>query len=163
MAKKKCSKCGDPRPLGQFNNNAAKPDGKQSWCKRCCAAQKKTPSGRASNRISFAKWHKEQKTDDPAGYYTRRREYNLRYLYDLSPQEYEQLHRKQKGLCAICKQPETARLRGVLRRLSVDHCHREGHIRGLLCCRCNRMIGMVRDDISLLRLAIAYLKSQRRT
>jgi hypothetical protein len=70
-----------------------------------------------------------------------------------SIEEYDRLFVEQGGVCAICGRPE------LRRRLSVDHCHVAGVVRGLLCSDCNVMIGLARDDVSLLRRAIAYLEA----
>lgn len=87
------------------------------------------------------------------------REANLR-ARGVTLEQYETLWRAQDGKCAICRQPETARQNGVLWRLSVDHSHGDGAIRGLLCTRCNPGLGYFRDDPKLLRLAADYLEAQ---
>jgi hypothetical protein len=61
------------------------------------------------------------------------------------------------GLCDICRRPE----RGVKKRLSVEHDHVTGEFRGFVCGRCNTMIGMADDDVSVLEAAIDYLKRSR--
>lgn len=58
----------------------------------------------------------------------------------------------QSGACAICREPSKQH-----RRLSVDHDHRTGLARGLLCHRCNLGLGHFEDDVERLRTAIAYL------
>jgi hypothetical protein len=55
--------------------------------------------------------------------------------------------------CEICG---ASKLR---RKLDLDHCHKTGEIRGLLCESCNKGIGLLRDDVQLLRKAIKYLRS----
>lgn len=57
---------------------------------------------------------------------------------------------KQKERCAICRRPSKT-------RLGVDHDHKTGRVRGLLCCACNQGIGYLRDSPRLLMQAIAYL------
>lgn len=66
--------------------------------------------------------------------------------------DYEAMLSLQGGVCAICKQsPGT-------RRLHVDHDHKTGVVRALLCHGCNLCLGAVDDDISKLQAAIAYLR-----
>ncbi len=65
----------------------------------------------------------------------------------------------QEGKCLICRMKETCKFKGVVRRLSVDHCHESGRVRGLLCMNCNIAIGKMRDDPNLLREAAMYLES----
>jgi hypothetical protein len=80
----------------------------------------------------------------------RQREYDLRRLYGITVADYERLLARRKSRCAICR--KTSR-----RRLQVDHCHRSGAIRRLLCRRCNLGLGHFDDDVRLLRCAAAYL------
>jgi hypothetical protein len=63
--------------------------------------------------------------------------------------------------CAICRQPEK-RINPKSHApqfLSVDHCHSGGHVRGLLCWRCNTTLGKVDDSTALLDAMIAYLRA----
>jgi hypothetical protein len=52
------------------------------------------------------------------------------------------------------------RRNGTVCKLAVDHDHRTGRIRKLLCVRCNNILGFAADDIALLEKAIEYLKQQ---
>ena len=58
----------------------------------------------------------------------------------------------QDGKCAICSNPQENR------RLAVDHCHKTGKVRGLLCQGCNTGIGGLKDDTERIKKAIDYLK-----
>lgn len=60
---------------------------------------------------------------------------------------------EQGGVCYICQGPEIGG-----RRLAVDHCHYTGKVRGLLCARCNRAIGMLEDSLELVERAAEYLR-----
>lgn len=68
--------------------------------------------------------------------------------------EYGELVATQGGLCAICQKPEPRTNRG----LTVDHCHRSGLLRELLCSNCNAMLGMVDDNTDTLEQAAVYLE-----
>ena len=65
----------------------------------------------------------------------------------------EELALSQNNKCKICEKEESAN-----RRLAIDHCHKTGIIRGMLCTNCNLGIGNLQDNISLLYKAIEYLK-----
>ena len=79
--------------------------------------------------------------------------------FGLSKTDYDSMVTLQLGLCAICLRPETRLARGGdIQRLSVDHDHRIGKIRGLLCDACNLGIGHFREDHELIATAITYLK-----
>lgn len=65
----------------------------------------------------------------------------------------------QNGVCAICGKPETEKSRkGNVRSLHVDHNHDTGKVRGLLCGKCNRSIGVLGDSVQILRNAVKYLE-----
>lgn len=78
--------------------------------------------------------------------------------FGITPERYAELFKSQSGTCAICKNPETATRLGKVKALSVDHCHKSGAIRGLLCSDCNTGIGKLKDDPTILRSAIQYLE-----
>jgi Recombination endonuclease VII len=83
----------------------------------------------------------------------------LRREFGMDEADYQRLHAHQAGLCAICDQPETKRHRdGSLLRLSIDHDHETGAVRGLLCQRCNVGLGSFVDSIQRLRAAADYLE-----
>lgn len=87
---------------------------------------------------------------------------NRESLYGLSADAYSRLLRAQRGVCAICDQPETrlANHGRSLRGLAVDHDHKTGEVRGLLCANCNKAIGLMQDDPERLVAAAAYLLSR---
>jgi Recombination endonuclease VII len=159
---KECSKCGGPGP---FNKNRLAADGLQRWCVRCVSAstaaryktdperfrqRKRTPA----SREYYRDWRKKQ---DPMKLAGQRRKWSLRTLYNLSLEEYDAMLLAQGGVCAVCKQPETARLRSKTKRLTVDHDHRTGEVRGLLCTSCNSLLGHAHDDAAVLAAAAGYL------
>jgi len=92
------------------------------------------------------------------GDYSRKRKNRQRLLrsYGLNLLLYEAILNKQGGVCAICFQPEKRRGRSLV----VDHDHSSHLIRGLLCCRCNRLLGFVEDEQALLMAAARYLISR---
>lgn len=93
------------------------------------------------------------------------RHYGLVRYYNIGLTEYAQMFADQGGVCGICKKPETAKLPGRktglaesrVRDLSVDHCHKTGKIRELLCNSCNHILGEAKDDPQVLRAAADYL------
>jgi hypothetical protein len=79
------------------------------------------------------------------------REENLRFRYGIGVEDYEEMYKNQKGKCAICRKKK--------KKLDVDHCHRTGKIRGLLCNSCNQGLGLFKDDEKIMKQAANYLKS----
>lgn len=86
---------------------------------------------------------------------TKDKAWALRILqkYALLASEYWAIFRHQGEVCAICR-----RARGVVKKLSVDHDHETGFVRGLLCGTCNSMLGDARDDPEFFDRAAAYLR-----
>lgn len=78
--------------------------------------------------------------------------------YGMTAEQYEQLKMQQGNLCAICNQPETVVRLGAVRPLAVDHNHLTRISRGLLCQRCNVILGLVNEDPARLELAAKYLR-----
>lgn len=79
--------------------------------------------------------------------------------YGITGVEYLEMLDRQGGTCAICKIATTSGPSGV--RLSVDHDHSTGAVRGLLCFSCNAALGMFRDDVTRLQAAIEYLRAMK--
>jgi hypothetical protein len=78
--------------------------------------------------------------------------------YGISYIEYCELSEKQNHICAICGLPETRKhSSGKLYALAVDHCHKTGIIRKLLCARCNKTLGLIKDSIAIVDKIKAYL------
>ena len=73
--------------------------------------------------------------------------------YGITLEEYEILLTKQNNSCAICNAPTGSNGK----RLSVDHNHQTGEVRGLLCDDCNIGLGKFKDNSNLLAIAINYL------
>lgn len=77
--------------------------------------------------------------------------------FGLDPGDIELLERWGDGVCWICREPEAV----PGRSLSVDHCHQIGTVRGLLCTRCNQVLGRMKDRPDWLRRAADYLERTR--
>lgn len=109
--------------------------------------QKRYAKNRETHRaLSRARWEsRKDKTKD----------YKLRKLYGITLEDWKTLYAKQDGYCAICKD-----VLGIT-QINVDHCHTTSIVRGLLCNRCNVLIGNAKDDTDILANAINYLKQYK--
>lgn len=87
-----------------------------------------------------------------------RRNHDFKNKFGITLEEYDKMFEAQNGVCAICYRPETFILKGRTHSLAVDHCHKTGKIRGLLCRNCNQMLGLAKDNIKTLESAVEYLK-----
>ena len=88
---------------------------------------------------------------DPKSNRRASRKHKLKSQYGITIEDFDQMMEDQGGVCAICGAPPS------YRRLDIDHCHSSGKVRGLLCPNCNKMLGLVGDNIATLRSAINYL------
>jgi hypothetical protein len=82
------------------------------------------------------------------------REGQLKRHYGLTIEQYDDILSKQNGKCAICGTDSCS----TGKQMAVDHNHETGEIRGILCAACNIGIGMMKDDVSLIRKALTYLE-----
>lgn len=140
LLERECPKCGHHGSEDDFYRGRAE-------CRRCCkqldAAYRATPIGILNAR-------------------TRSFRHSLKKFYGLTLEQYEEKFAAQNGQCAICEQPEKCRNgQGEPRRLSVDHDHATGAIRGLLCTACNALLGYAEDDPERLEAAARYLEASR--
>lgn len=79
--------------------------------------------------------------------------WQLKRYYGISLEDYNKLLEQQKGCCAICKKNESKFKKGLV----VDHDHKTGEVRSLLCPNCNFAIGYAQEDIVILEAMIKYL------
>ncbi len=78
---------------------------------------------------------------------------HLRTTFGLTLEQYDLMLQLQNGVCAICG------VAPIKMRLFVDHCHKTGTIRGLLCTNCNTGLNQAEKDITWLDKARRYLES----
>lgn len=129
-------------------------------------ADKRTKSGltrRCRTHYSRKSYESRKKSDRPHARAEYIRNVQLRTIYGISQAEYDEMAAAQDHRCAVCRKPETAKSNRTesVRKLSVDHCHRTGRVRALLCSECNTGLGKFRDDPELLRQAAVYLEAHR--
>ncbi len=128
---KTCCTCRVPKKLDEFHKCANSSDGHMYECKPC-------------SKIRRTERHLRSRYDD----LVRRRF----YLYGITKDQYEDLLVKQNGVCAICLSLD------LKKTLCVDHDHQTGRIRGLLCSKCNKGLGLFGDTRDLLLKAVKYLE-----
>lgn len=141
VPQKKCHQCHQMKDHSAFYRDKSKPTGRTSRCKEC--------------KESVAKTYRDENRERRLESIRRS---NLKRMYGLSLEEYEEMHTLQNGCCAICLRPERMKNRYGLVRLAVDHDAVTGKVRGLLCRACNRSIGQLCHDPEILRRAAEYLE-----
>ncbi len=80
--------------------------------------------------------------------------HNMKYRYNLTPENWNQMMETQEGRCAICKVHQ----KNVKKTFCVDHDHKTGQVRSLLCGKCNSALGFFHDDIVIVKAAKQYLE-----
>lgn len=133
---KECNICKETKPLDEFVKRSNRASGRQSYCKKC---------------------HNIKSRDEYSS--DRMKDYDLKKLYGISLDDYEQLFNEQEGSCKICSRHISELNHGHKKNLCVDHNHDTGKIRGLLCDKCNRGLGLFCDDETMLLKAVDYLKN----
>ncbi len=90
----------------------------------------------------------------------KRLEQHLKYKYGVTHAEFLHQWEAQHGCCAICKDelPDLMTYENRRRGYAIDHNHDTGAFRGILCLKCNSLLGMAKDSVDVLRKAIAYLE-----
>ncbi len=120
---------------------------------------------------NYATWRQRKLAEDP-DYFKKRRAKavaspthmdvqtcgHLRRTYGITLAEFKAMSAAQGGVCAICEKAETKMHRGKVQRLSVDHDHETGKVRGLLCHACNKLAGSSREYVKHLERVIAYIQ-----
>jgi hypothetical protein len=164
---KTCTHCGRVKLLTEFS-----PD--QSWCKRCCtdrAMSEYLADPEPKKAAMRARYAAKADEINAATRQKRKEEPDRFWAHDLkkfhlTPDQYDEMFKRQNGVCAICEKPCKTR-----RRLAIDHdhscCPRRDRscgrcVRGLLCADCNNGLGRFGDDPELLRVAADYLDEWRK-
>lgn len=159
-----CTGCGKPKSPDTFGSFVPKrgPDAGtrrlRTKCNECTAAYKRQwyAKNPENVRISSRADYQRAKRKNPL----LNRERELRRHYGMTLAEYDAICESQGGLCAACHQPPSGG-RWIPSRLVVDHCHRSGQVRQLLCYPCNAALGMVGDNLDRLRMLLDYLERNR--
>lgn len=108
---------------------------------------------RARNREKLARRARERYAENPRHRLESNRLGRLKWKYGITMSERDAMLRTQDGRCAICQTDTPPTASGW----HVDHCHNAKKVRGILCQHCNNMLGMSKDDPSVLSRAIKYL------
>lgn len=85
---------------------------------------------------------------------TKQMNSHLRLKYGISVEQYNEMLDSQNGCCLICNKNQNT----LNRRLAVDHCHKTGKVRGLLCAACNTSLGHLEEDIDRMTRLINYVE-----
>lgn len=161
---KRCNTCGIEKDLNEFYRQAGMRDGHRNNCKRCHLEahrrwyqkngdyeKSRVATWRQNNAGRVNDTRRARRSSDGGRSKLRDREGHLRRKYGLTSNIFEALVLAQLGKCAVCGANE-----GM--ELHVDHDHRTNKVRGLLCGKCNKAIGLLNDDPNLMNAAKEFLE-----
>lgn len=138
MSTKRCSKCGEDKPLEEFYADHSMKDGLWSSCKVCVRLRKRAYRHANPDLVRRQKW-----------------EHKLCSTYGLAVEEFAWRLYRQSFHCQIC----TRRLEAN-RDTHVDHNHETGEVRGLLCNGCNTALGhLCENEVTMYRM-IFYINGE---
>lgn len=153
-ATKRCRICKQEKPLDQMKKDVNRPDGYAFLCKTC---HNLLQSGKKIK--GYTPRPQSQDQDIPRRSRASRLHSHLLVAYKLTLEQYNAILASQSGLCAACGKIEEARdSQGNAKRLSVDHDHKTGKVRGLLCSNCNLALGLLREDPGRIQGLLQYLQ-----
>ena len=135
-----CKRCKIEKEDSFFNKERKGSEKLQSYCKQC-----------------MTEYNRERTKNNP-GIGTDR---HYRRVFGISLEDVKQLLKKQDSKCLLCnKQLSLLKGRGFLNIAHVDHCHKTGKIRGILCGSCNTSLGKLGDSIEAIEKVLKYLKGE---
>ena len=164
---KACTKCKTEKPRQEFVKLRRSRDGLHSQCKACISVRRRAylaanPAAREKARANCRQWHRDNfqvsRARANAHYHNNKdhhRSTRMMRKYGITIEVYDRMLSLQGGKCAICGRSTPTRGDGMLQ---VDHDHKTGEVRGLLCSPCNTVLGYIRDNPDALRAAVAYLE-----
>lgn len=132
---KTCIACGIVKPVTKFHTHQQMADGRLNKCTSC-------------QTEAALDWRRR----NPDRHNRTRRRRELMSKYGITLEEYERMYSEQGGKCASCS--------CALPVLLVDHDHLTGRVRKLLCNPCNRILGIAREDASILRAVATYAERE---
>lgn len=134
---KSCHVCKDIKSLDCFYKDKYTKTGYAAICKQC----------KDKKRKEYCESHPGWTKDC-----------SLRQIYGINLEQYNMLFTQQQGKCAICDTHQSE----FIKALEVDHDHTTQKIRGLLCHKCNKALGLLGDSSELIRIALKYVESSEK-
>lgn len=155
---KVCTKCKVSKGKEQFNKDKRTSDGLTYHCKVC--VREYTLKSRIYTDLEYRNKHStDWKKENPQ----KVRQQQIKHVYNLSWEQYENMFKSQEGSCALCQTPLKLH-KGIEHGTEVavvDHCHTTGQVRGLLCKNCNTALGLFKDNKDVLKKAFKYLETKQ--
>ena len=166
METKRCSKCKVVKPLSEFYKNRKNNSGVHCWCKDCKMDYQKEYSKRPEVKARAKEYELLPKVKARRAKYSlrpdvkeRRKKYSKenRRVYGIMPKQKQQMILDQDGKCDICGNELD-----MGKYTHIDHDHKTGIVRGVLCRNCNLLLGYGKDNPDIIRAAANYLDKHRK-
>lgn len=146
-----CSKCFETKSIDGFAIDRLFKCGRKRWCRPCANEHGRNYKKLHAKRLADKQRENALKNPD------RHKGYKIKHKYGCTIETYNQLFKRQNGVCAICLKPDSIIRANGTSPLSIDHDHSTGVIRGLLCARCNGALGLLREDRKIIQNLLDYL------
>jgi hypothetical protein len=173
MSEKTCKKCNQKKQYSSFTKDKRRVGGVTSICKECSNVYSREKSRKPENvekrkkyynspekKIKTTEYYKQPRVKELKKKYSKnpntiqaKKNWRYKKMFGITQEDYNFILSNQNGVCAICNNVD-----GSGKALAVDHCHKSGKNRGLLCSNCNIALGLLKDDKVLFINAIRYLK-----
>lgn len=152
---KTCRLCGIEKPIDDFNAHYGNKDLHRHECRDCQKEnqQKHYPSVKDTMNAK-----RRAQKDDPIEQQKRHHQH-VKRKFGISHDDYNKMLLSQGNKCAICGTENPSRNGKSVKNFAVDHDHKTGKVRSLLCTPCNQGLGDFLDNPTLLRQAATYLES----
>ena len=153
---RQCKQCNEIKVINDFYKDKKGIGGYRIRCKECVIKNSKEHYWANPDRARKVKKEYRNKSKDKI------REEHLKRKFNLTREQYYKKLEEQNNVCAICNNSESHinKKLNKLTVLCVDHNHITDNIRGLLCRRCNTLLGIINDNKNILSSAINYLQSK---
>lgn len=148
---KTCNKCLIKQSLDNYRSHSTTKDHKRTICKSCDDANQRR--WYAANKEEYAATTLAWQRKNPE----KRKGYRIKATYGISFDDFLDMLKAQENKCKICGTAHSMNTSKT--RLCIDHDHVTGKVRGLLCDKCNRGLGVFRDNPEFLLKAAEYLKN----
>lgn len=138
-----CKNCKVIKDLDKFTLNKLCKYGREHTCKACTITRQ-------------GSWEQISPNSHKNSYY--------KWKHGVTKSQYDSMFERQGGVCAVCRNKETG-LNGKrtgIKALCIDHDHKTGAVRELLCNRCNTALGSLREDLNIITNLVDYIKKHRK-
>lgn len=159
---KLCNRCNSVKSFLEFDKDKSRKDGLYPVCKICSGEAKRKSNLKLKNenpelyKRKRLQYVLNYKSNHPDRIKLSRLKQDLKKKYGITLNQYEKMLKLHNHKCAICGNIETSL---TSNRLSIDHDHKTGKVRGLLCRNCNVALGLFKESIKNLENAILYLNN----